>query len=103
MLDLSDGLAIDARRLAAASAVALDLDAALTPAELDGGEDHSLLATVPPEIAGAGLGVGLPGGFRAIGVVRGPRADGHGLLVGGVPYVLRGGWDPYDGWDGGAG
>ena len=99
MLDLSDGLAIDARRLAAASAVALDLDAALTPAELDGGEDHSLLATFPPEAAAAGL----PGGFRKIGVVREPRADGHRLLVGGVPYVLRGGWDPYDGWDGGAG
>ncbi len=103
MLDLSDGLAIDARRLAAASAVALDLDAAgpggLSNAELDGGEDHSLLATFPPAAAADGL----PGGFRAIGVVREPRADGHGLLVGGVPYERRSGWDPYAGWDGGVG
>ena len=99
MLDLSDGLAIDARRLAAASAVALDLDAGLTPVELDGGEDHSLLATFPPEVAAAGL----PGGFRSVGVVREPRSDGHGLLVGGVPYSRRSGWDPYAGWDGGAG
>lgn len=103
MLDLSDGLAIDARRIAAASGVALDLDPdgsiGLTAAELDGGEDHSLLATFPPEVAAAGL----PGGFRPIGVVREARGDGHALLVGGVPYSRRGGWDPYDGWDGGVG
>ncbi len=95
MLDLSDGLAIDARRIATASGVALDLDGALTPIELDGGEDHSLLATFPPEVAAAGL----PAGFRAIGLVR----AGAGLLVGGAPYERRGGWDPYDGWDGLAG
>jgi thiamine-monophosphate kinase len=103
MLDLSDGLAIDARRVAAASGVTLDLDPdgslGLTPAELDGGEDHSLLATFPPEAAAAGL----PGGFRPIGVVREPRDDGRALLVGGEPYSRRGGWDPYDGWDGQAG
>ncbi len=108
MLDLSDGLAIDARRIAAASAVALDLDhdgsVGLTPTELDGGEDHALLATFPTEVAAAGL----PGGFRAIGVVRDAPVDAHGmprgeLLVGGQPYLRRGGWDPYDGWDGGAG
>jgi thiamine-monophosphate kinase len=103
MLDLSDGLAIDARRIASASAVALDLDPdgslGLTPLELDGGEDHSLLATFPPEVAVTGL----PGGFRPIGVVREPRADGQGLLVRGAPYQRRGGWDPYDGWNGEAG
>ena len=81
----------------------LDLDPdgsiGLTPTGLDGGEDHSLLATFPPAVAAAGL----PAGFRAIGVVREPRADGHGLLVGGVPYARRSGWDPYLGWDGGVG
>ncbi len=91
MLDLSDGLAIDARRLALASGVALDLD---VPGglHLTGGEDHSLLATFPP-------GVGLPGGFRPIGVVR----AGEGLLVRGQPFTQRGGWDPYALWDGATG
>ncbi|MCU1439726.1 MAG: thiL [Rhodoglobus sp.] len=104
MLDLSDGLAIDARRLAVASGVGVDLDpaaiaspsqssAATSPRDaLDGGEDHSLLATFP-------AGVDLPGGFRVIGTV----VEGSGVLVGGRPYERAGGWDPYEGWDGGSG
>jgi thiamine-monophosphate kinase len=91
MIDLSDGLALDARRIATASGVALDLSLALVGSReaLVGGEDHSLLATFPPSVA-------LPGGFRAIGTV----VDGVGLLVDGQPFEARGGWDPYEGWDG---
>ncbi|MEO8262188.1 MAG: thiamine-phosphate kinase [Pseudolysinimonas sp.] len=94
MLDLSDGLAIDARRIADASGVALDLEASAigSPAALAGGEDHALLATFPPTVA-------LPGGFRRVGAVR----EGAGLLVDGRVYGERGGWDPYDDWNGAAG
>ncbi|AGW41119.1 thiamine-monophosphate kinase [Leifsonia xyli subsp. cynodontis DSM 46306] len=96
MLDLSDGLALEARRVGEASGVAIDLDPdALGPdlrLALTGGEDHSLLASFPPDAP-------LPGGFRRIGAVR----EGEGLFVGGRPFGERGGWDPYLEWDGSAG
>jgi len=94
MLDLSDGLAIDGLRLARASEVMLDFaSAAIGSREaLDGGEDHSLLATFP-------AGSMLPGGFRAIGVVR----AGAGVFIDGAPYEGDRGWDPFRGWDGKAG
>jgi thiamine-monophosphate kinase len=94
MLDVSDGLAIDARRIADASGVAIDLVASAigSPAALTGGEDHALLATFP-------AGVALPGGFRRIGAVR----EGSGLLIDGREYGERGGWDPYGDWNGAAG
>lgn len=86
MLDVSDGLAIDGRRIATASGVRLDIDSTSleSPTSLTGGEAHALLATFPP-------GVPLPGGFRVIGHVR----EGEGLSVDGIPYDGRGGWDPY--------
>jgi thiamine-monophosphate kinase len=90
MLDVSDGLAIDARRIATASGVRLDLDAAAVGSSLalTGGEAHALLATFPAELVD---GAGLPGGFRVIGRV----LAGEGLSVDGRPYDARGGWDPY--------
>ncbi|OCG75319.1 thiamine-phosphate kinase [Microbacterium sediminis] len=91
MMDVSDGLALDASRMAEASGVAIDLDpSGLGPdvaAALEGGEDHALLATFAAEP--------LPPGFRAIGRVR----EGSGVLVDGAPYDRRGGWDPYADWD----
>jgi thiamine-monophosphate kinase len=99
MIDVSDGLALDARRIATASGVALNLFSDILGAtELDrrraltGGEDHSLLATFP-------AGPALPSGFRAIGFV----AAGSGVLVDGVPFDEFGGWDPYAHWNGASG
>lgn len=96
MLDVSDGLAIDAGRLARASAVDVDFDSALLgehpDAVLHGGEDHALLATFPAESD-------LPQGFRRLGVI---RAGTGRVLVDGQPQDQRG-WDPYRGWDGAAG
>ncbi len=94
MMDVSDGLGLDASRLAAASGVTLDLDPTTlgpdVPTALAGGEDHALLAAFGPSAA-------LPDGFRPIGRVLpgGP----YPLTVAGTPYTERGGWDPYQDWD----
>ncbi|WP_026549988.1 thiamine-phosphate kinase [Arthrobacter sp. Br18] len=101
MLDVSDGLVRDARRIAEASGVAIDLDpealrpfaaplleaAQLLQADplswvLGGGEDHGLLATF-------GRTVTLPNGFTAIGSV-----------LAGTPRVTYGSQAPASsGWD----
>ncbi|MCS5715417.1 thiamine-phosphate kinase [Herbiconiux sp. CPCC 205716] len=113
MLDVSDGLVLDARRLAVASGCSVELDpaavdlearalVALDPAVGDraasfvlaGGEDHALLATFPPGP--------LPEGFRRIGAVL-DRSAAPEVLVGATPYAELGGWDPYAGWTGAAG
>lgn len=105
MLDVSDGLLIDAGRIASASGVVLDLDGdalgehaaavaeALPPVVGDpmrfvvsGGEDHGLLACFPP-------GAVLPGGFRRIGAVR--AGDSTVLIDGASPPTGRDGWDSF--------
>ncbi|MGM7697057.1 thiamine-phosphate kinase [Microbacterium sp. A84] len=92
MMDVSDGLALDAGRLAAASGVTLDLARAALGANseraLAGGEDHALLATFPPSV--------LPPGFRIIGEVLEQGAES--VLCDGEP-VDAAGWDPYRDWD----
>lgn len=90
MIDVSDGLLADALHVARASGVVIDVDtaafevpeplqavAAATNSDplgliLGGGDDHCLLATFPADVA-------LPDGWRAVGIVREPGADGpHG-------------------------
>ncbi|MCC6831631.1 MAG: thiamine-phosphate kinase [Thermoleophilia bacterium] len=103
MLDCSDGLAIDASRLAAASRVrvVLELDrvpvapgvaavaAALgVPADVfaaTGGEDYALVVAAPP---------GFAPGCALVPVGRVEAGDGLVVTRGGVPVVLeRLGWD----------
>ena len=102
MLDVSDGLSLDAQRIAQASNVRIDLEhAALTKhfgqqegkrvpldAMLFGGEDHGLLATFPPETT-------LPVGFFPIGrVYEHTAAHDHTLTLDGRVQPVKG-WDPF--------
>jgi thiamine-monophosphate kinase len=94
MMDVSDGLVLDASRMAEASGVCIWIDSAALgddpDAALTGGEDHALLATFPTEAA-------VPGGFRVIGRVQ--PAGESAVLVDGAPHSGRAGWDPYRDWD----
>ncbi|MFI8631815.1 thiamine-phosphate kinase [Microbacterium sp. NPDC077663] len=89
MMDVSDGLVLDATRLADASGVTVEFVADLDADALSGGEDHALLACFAPGTA--------PEGFAVIGrVVDRQQAP---VLVGGSVPAGRGGWDPYADWD----
>ncbi|WP_435744463.1 thiamine-phosphate kinase [Microbacterium sp. PMB16] len=92
MMDVSDGLALDARRMAAASGVTIALNRASLGGDperaIAGGEDHALLATFPEGV--------LPPGFRIIGEVRPPGDED--LLCDDRPVDVSG-WDPYRDWD----
>ncbi|UYO98432.1 thiamine-phosphate kinase [Microbacterium sp. M28] len=96
MMDVSDGLALDAGRLADASGVTLDLRRDALGADplrsLAGGEDHALLATFPPDR--------LAPGFRVIGTV--VERGAAGVLCDGESVDVAG-WDPYRDWDSAAG
>jgi thiamine-monophosphate kinase len=107
MIDTSDGLLRDVQRIAAASAVRVDLDpAALAPAPdvaavaarlgadpaawvLTGGEDHALLATFPP-------GTVPPETFRPVGRVLPADGDAPAVLVGGTPWPGSPGWRHFE-------
>ena len=99
MIDISDGLVAEARHIATASGVAIDLwreslevadplvavAAALGSDPMDfvlgGGDDHALLATFP-------AGTTLPPGWRQIGQVH----EGDGVTVDGATYEGPAGW-----------
>jgi thiamine-monophosphate kinase len=81
MCDVSDGLVGDVAHIAQASGVRIDLDAA-DELFLTGGEDHALVATLPPDAA-------IPSGCRAIGRV----LAGDGVTVDGEPAAA--GWDHF--------
>ncbi|MFF1251408.1 thiamine-phosphate kinase [Pseudarthrobacter sp. NPDC058329] len=107
MLDISDGLLRDGLRLAAASGVIMDLDAAqlrtlagmLRPAAellgmepmawvLGGGEDHGLLATFAPHVQ-------LPAGFTAIGSIQALGSNESPSVKIAGRSADTGGWDHF--------
>jgi thiamine-monophosphate kinase len=88
MLDVSDGLAVDATHIAERSRCKLAIDLERVPlaegaelGDLGFGEDYELLATVPD-----------PGRFTAIG--RCEEGEGVELLLHGEPFEL-GGWEHF--------
>lgn len=121
MMDVSDGLLRDAGRLAVASRVRIDVDDPLEPGSavhedvlallepaarlapggeaellarswvLCGGEDHGMLAAVPPSAVGS-----LPPGVRVIGRVL-EDDGGARLTVAGAEPPAGGGWDHFCG------
>ena len=106
MLDISDGLAKDASRIARASAVSIEINPlmlqgfeavieeaarAIGASESDwvlfGGEDHALLATFPPNAE-------LPREFKPIGVV--VKQSATPVSLGANPLPEKG-WDSVNG------
>jgi thiamine-monophosphate kinase len=92
MMDISDGLVMDATRMATASGVEIVLSSEYPwdQHSLTGGEDHGLLAAFPQ-------GVTLPEGFIPIGHLRAAAAAPRVVLEGVDLDALRGGWDPFYG------
>jgi thiamine-monophosphate kinase len=96
MMDVSDGLVLDATRLADASGVTIAIDSSALgddPARaLGGGEDHGFLVTFPPDAETLG---------RRIGSVQ--QRGAAAIEVDGAAWTGRAGWDPYRDWDAGRG
>lgn len=89
MIDVSDGLSLDASRIAKASQVGIRFDPAAfaDEFELHGGEDHGMLATFA-------AGSELPDGFVALGVV----TDEVGVLRLGDALLEPRGWEALHDW-----
>lgn len=108
LMDISDGLLIDADRMAKASGVAFDIDSAALPCDeavittasaynldpltwvLGGGDDHALLATFE-------AGATLPEGFTAVGTVMDVVGSGARVSVDGKQVEQIAGFEHFRG------
>lgn len=108
LMDISDGLLIDADRMAKASGVAFDIDSAALPCDeavittasaynldpltwvLGGGDDHVLLATFE-------AGATLPEGFTAVGTVMDVVGSGARVSVDGKQVEQIAGFEHFRG------
>ena len=102
MIDVSDGLVGDARHIAQASQIGINIDSAALPVDqelqraaaslnmdvmdwvLTGGDDHALLATLPTDAQ-------LPGNVLVVGTC----SAEEGVTVDGRQYVGAGGWTAF--------
>jgi thiamine-monophosphate kinase len=103
LIDISDGLSSDARHIAAASGVALEIDVASIPCVPDvvpraaatSGEEYELLVAVPDEFDAEAFSARFSLPLTRIGKV----VDGHGAQVtfteGGVRVDLAAGYDHF--------
>lgn len=90
MMDVSDGVVLDATRMARASGVSVRLDSSLpwSGHSLFGGEDHGLLACFPNYQS-------VPEGFSVLGEVV-EHIEGHPVILDGWDLQESlGGWDPF--------
>lgn len=106
LMDVSDGLIRDARRMAKSSGVWMDVNKRAVESKLGdlavaagrlkadrrewlftGGEDHGFLATMSPS-------ANIPPGFIDIGEVQGPFRGGR-VTVSGADIADGGGWDHF--------
>ncbi|WP_124053864.1 thiamine-phosphate kinase [Arcanobacterium ihumii] len=106
MMDVSDGLVKDARRIAKRSRVWIDIHTDALKSDLgelgkaagrvgadrrqwicEGGEDHGFIATMRPDAI-------LPAGFKIIGTVKAPDMNGR-VTLDGAEYAASGGWDHF--------
>lgn len=108
LMDISDGLLLDADRMARASSVVIDIESEALPREeavistasaynldpltwiLGGGDDHALLATFP-------AGVSLPEGFVPVGSVLDAVGAGAGVRVDGSEVDQVAGFEHFRG------
>ncbi len=103
LIDISDGLLAEARHVAAASGVVLDIDPGLVPRvagatdadALAGGEEYELLCASPTplDIDGFAHRFGLP--LTRVGAVRAESGDPTVVLAGGERVDLPAGYDHF--------
>ncbi len=112
-IDISDGLVVDAARLAAASGLRADLSVESLPMSdalvdavglddarqcaLSGGDDYELLFAIPPGQAAQLAAIARQAGCALTRIGRLEAGEGVQCRLGGQPFVPRAGFDHFPG------